>query len=83
MKMKFITEAWKDRKMNELFELSNYTDEMGWVSQSIDRIAARKFICQFLSELPDETKELKKKISELEEEIELLKEVTANPGGMV
>ena len=51
--MKFITEAWKERKMNELFELSSYIDEKGWVSQSINRVKARKFICQLISELPD------------------------------
>ncbi len=55
MKIKVITEAWKDRKINELFELSSYIDEKGWNSQSIDRVAARKFICQLLSELPEET----------------------------
>lgn len=49
--MNLIIEAWKDRKMNELFELSSYTDEKGWLTQSIDRAKAREFICQLISEL--------------------------------
>lgn len=83
MRQKIMTNAWIDRKMMELFELSTYTDEKGWVVQSIDRVMARKFILQLLSELPDEVTELKKKISKLEEDIDLLKDVAANPGGLL
>ena len=65
MRQKIMTNAWIDRKVRELFELSTYTDEKGWVVQSVDRVKASKFILQLLSELPDETKRLKEKISEL------------------
>lgn len=83
MKIIVITNAWIDRKTRELFELSSYTDEKGWVVQAIDRVKASKFIRQLLSELPDEVTELKKKISTLEEDIDLLKDVAANPGGLL
>ncbi|GAG92349.1 unnamed protein product [marine sediment metagenome] len=83
MKIKVITNAWIDRKTRELFELSTYTDEKGWVVQSISRVKANEFIRQLLSELPDETTELKKKILKLEEDIDLLKDVAANPGGLL